>query len=219
MSGLRSRAAVSVHRIAARIADETPSACYNITASDELKFVWFRVAKVGTRTTYNRLVENGAKLSVNHAYGHPYNADDFADYFKFAFVRNPWDRLVSCWLNKVIRKNAFEFSDSHHEKMKDFAAFVAWVEGQNLSEGDIHIRAQSSLIDLNDCDFFGRMENFENDLAYVFSKLGLPTHNRSVRNQSGQRKPYQEYYTPELVDQVGEIYSKDIRLFGYKFEG
>src|SRR5262245_19376649 len=82
---------------------------YNLTVSHERKFVWFRVAKVGTRTILNHFLDRGVRLDAEHASDVHYPPRAYADYFKFAFVRNPWDRLVSCWADKVVASNLFGF--------------------------------------------------------------------------------------------------------------
>ena len=208
-----------VRQLASRFVAERPKDRYNITASSEKRFLWYRVAKVGTRTIYNRLLENEVELSIKQSFAYEFDPEEFRDYFKFAFVRNPWDRLVSCWLNKVVEFNRMKFSPEDHARMQDFAQFVDWVEREGIHGTNIHIRSQSSLIDLNHCDFFGRMENFEEDLQRVFARVDVHTKNRSVRNRSSNRKPYTDYYTSDLVDRVAELYSKDVQLFGYRFDG
>lgn len=69
---------------------------YNLTISHESKFIWFRVAKVGTRTILNHLRKSNVSLDVEHASFIHYPVKSYENYFKFAFVRNPWGRLVSC---------------------------------------------------------------------------------------------------------------------------
>lgn len=231
---LRSFASSAAQSFAQRIDPSLLQSKYNITASQKGKFLWYRVAKVGTRTIYNRLKENGADLSIDHSFALAYDAQQYSDYFQFAFVRNPWDRLVSCWQNKIVsrgsfdnapwlqrlsRKKSLEISESDFEKLQDFPRFVDWIEQHRIGEVEIHVRPQSALIDLNNCDFFGRMESFEDDLAHVFERIGLRTDNRTVRNQTSGRKRYQDYYTPELADRVGALYNKDVQLFGYHFDG
>jgi Sulfotransferase family len=60
----------------------------------------------------------------------------YADYFKCAFVRNPWDRLVSCWMDRVVVKKGriFNFSESPHADMHRFENFVDFVSGVNVKE-------------------------------------------------------------------------------------
>ena len=191
--------------------------CYNITISHEKKFIWFRVAKVGTRTILNHLRECGVYLDVEHANFIHYPIKSYHNYFKFAFVRNPWDRIVSCWQNKVIIRNQMGFTDSALERMKKFENFVNFVSALNIEQCDRHLRSQSTLIDLNNIDYLGRMETFEEDANYVFQRLGLIEKEVVPKNVTLNRKPYQEYYNKVTIEKVSQIYRKDIQIFGYRF--
>ena len=144
---------------------------YNLTISHDMNFIWFRVAKVGTRSILNHLKESKVNLDVEHASFIRYPTILFDNYFKFAFVRNPWGRLVSCWKDKVINNNYFHLNGTEREKMKEFKNFITYVEDLDIDKCDHHIRSQSSLINLNHINYLGRMESFENDTNYVFQKL------------------------------------------------
>ena len=192
---------------------------YNITVSDEKKFVWFRVAKVGTRTIFDIFDRGGLTLSADSPHGCHYPYSLYKDYFAFGFVRNPWDRLVSCWRNKVVdsKINHFELSEQDLAEVQDFGKFIEYIGRLDLTQGDPHIRLQSTLIDLNRVDFLGRFETFEEDLKLVMQKLNLDHIKVSTKNASTSRKPYQDYYDDALKKRVAEIYHRDIKLFGYKF--
>jgi len=190
---------------------------YNVTICHEKKFIWFRVAKVGTRTIFDVLNRADIKLDAEEPFNCHYPVKLYKNHFKFAFVRNPWDRLVSCWQNKVIKKNAFNFPEETYPQMKSFNNFVNFVAQVNINNCDNHFRLQSRLIDLNHIDYIGRFENFENDLKTVLTKLDIKDMTIDKKNATVDRKPYQEYYNEELKQRVARIYARDINLFSYKF--
>ena len=154
-----------------------------------------------------------------------YGADFWESYFKFAFVRNPWDRLVSWW--EMIDRNRREGNIAN--PFQAFVAREATTFSDFLLKCDRKFEEQTGLkwifanqIDyMTDeagnqlVDFAGRFERLESDFAYVAKRLGLdirlPHLNRS------ERKPYVAYYTPALVDLVSEKYQRDISRFGYTF--
>lgn len=190
---------------------------YNITICNEKRFLWFRVAKVGTRSIFNLFEKSDLVLDAEHPYWCHYPLGVYQNYFKFAFVRNPWDRLVSCWLNKVANSNHFGFNESTLSKMQNFAYFINYLEGLDLNNCDNHIRSQSKLIDLNNIDFLGRFENFEEDLLKVADILEIKQVEINKKNSSKNRNNYKNYYTQELADKVAELYKVDINLFSYNY--
>lgn len=190
---------------------------YNITICQKPKFVWFRVAKVGTRTIFNVLHQAKLDLDAEHAMSCHYPANLYKNYFRFGFVRNPWDRLVSCWQNKVLETNLFEFPEDQLTQMQSFENFVDFVAGQNIAFCNPHIRLQSKLIDLNNVDFIGRFENFEQDLSRVIRILGMEGVQIGQKNASTSRSSYRAYYDTALREKVADIYRRDINLFHYEF--
>lgn len=189
-----------------------PMRNYNITASDTHQFVWFRTAKVGTRTILE-ILEKNVPLSTNN-FKVIYNPNDYKGYFKFAFVRNPWDRVVSCYCNKVLSKCHHAFRECFD---KDFDYFVDFIDKQDLSVADAHIRLQTTLMPLHDLDFIGRLETFSEDLSYVLSVIGLE-HIKIGHKNSSQHQHYSHYYTPRTIKIIAKKYKSDIKAFGYQFE-
>src|SRR5690606_23426294 len=97
----------------------------------------------------------------------------YKDYFKFAFVRNPVDRFISAWKDKVVNTNYFQFSEEEHRKMKNIGSFITWVRNIGLSDIDDHLKPQCMMIDLRNVDFIGRFERFKQDFAFVANRLGF----------------------------------------------
>lgn len=114
---LLSNAYQLLYRFHIPIRPKSSSSRCDFTICHEKKFMWFRVAKVGTRAILAHLKRNRVELAAGHANNVYCLPPHFRDCYKFAFVRNPWDRLVSCWLNKVVNSNCFNFSKSTYVRM------------------------------------------------------------------------------------------------------
>ncbi len=202
----------------AQVTSGSPSSRkYNLSISHSYRFIWFRVAKNGTRTTLSTLKNNGVPLDVEHAFNIRYSVGIYKDYFKFAFIRNPWDRLVSCWLGKVVRRNAFKFEEKQYQKLKTFSNFIDHISTLDIENCDCHLASQSSLIDLNEVDYLARVETFEYDLSSIFRKIGINNFELTVKNVRKGRTHYRDYYSGNLEEKVYRIYEKDIQLFGYTY--
>jgi len=136
----------------------------------------------------------------------------FDSLYKFAFVRNPWDRLVS-WYAFILQ------APEHHRhrqvgRQPSFEAFARRELGNPR-------RSQWWMLTRRDgrlgVDFVGRFENLEQDMATVCRRLGIEYH-PLPRAKVSKHRPYQEYYTPELAALVGERWRREIEQFGYRFE-
>lgn len=134
-------------------------------------------------------------------------------YFKFGFVRNPWDRVVSLYL----RKEGIQKS-----KEMTFEEFVYWIEysSDTCKKASTH-KYQIDWFKNNDgkiaVDFIGKFENLEQDFDFVARKIGvdvqLPHKNKNTKN----RKHYHEYYNDETKNIIAKKFDVDIEYFGYKF--
>lgn len=192
---------------------------YNITICDDPKFIWFRNAKVCTRTILESFTNLGLKLVAEQANGIYYPPEVYKDYYKFAFVRNPWDRLVSGWKNKIDVDKVYcklNLDPFPHAQLRNFEQFVDYSCELDLNTCDKHFRLQSRLIDLNEVDFIGRFENFDDDFNQVLDTLKLFKTPIPHVNKSN-RKPYHQYYSEQTKLKVKKIYQRDIQLFGYNF--
>jgi hypothetical protein len=194
--------------------DPTP---YYMTISDKPAFVWYRVAKCATRTIFAQLAKHQVAFVSPKHISFRYAPLRYRAHFKFAFVRNPWDRLVSCWQNKVVdNPNARMFGD-RLGKLQSFPAFVDFLAEQDLEAGNKHFRLQCRLIDLNHVDFVGRLERFDDDFRQVCDRLSLPGDPRKV-NVSARQRDYRPYYTDAAAEKAASLYRRDITLFGYSFD-
>ena len=191
---------------------------YNLTISHEHKFIWFRVAKVATRTILNHFSTHGVDLDVDHAMRLHYPTAVFDDYFKFAFVRNPMDRFISAWADKVVDSNYFGFDRQEHARMQRIEEFAIWTSQLDLCavpETDHHLLLQSRLIDLSQVDHVGRLETFDADFAAICSRIGVPAQRAVAKNQSTPGATGRDAVSEELRTMITEMYRRDYQVFGY----
>ena len=195
---------------------------YNITYSDAQRYVWFRNAKCATRTTIKFLYENsdiksGFPLNTGKDVGHGREyKQNWDEYFRFTIVRNPWDRLLSFYQNKLHNIQIEDTEFSIFKGCIDFKKFVYAIKERDLERCDGHFKLQSQMFPLDKIDFIGRFENLQGDFNTVCDKIGIPQQQLPHENKT-KHKHYTEYYDDETRQIVAEKYAKDIEYFGYKF--
>lgn len=196
-----------------------------ITSSQKNKYLWFRVAKAATTTILSHLCQH-TKISFCNRINIYQNDENvwqeyllwknrmYSDnYFKFAFVRNPWDRLVSCYFNKM--EDGYE--NFNKNNFKTFDKFIHYIRNVKTKTCDRHYRLQTELYPIDQIDFVGRFENFANDLGFVCDAIGMPKRKKFKTMHKSKHRPYQEYYNEETQQIVKDKYEQDIELLNYKF--
>jgi Sulfotransferase family len=136
----------------------------------------------------------------------------FAGMFKFGFVRNPWDRLVSRYA--YLRMNTSHHRSGFVSRMSGFEAFVAWeTAGRKGFQHPYLIDAHGRCL----VDFIGRYELLHEDFAQVCARLGVQI--ELPHANSSPHEDYRTYYTPATRELVARYFQRDIELFGYDFDG
>ena len=144
--------------------------------------------------------------------------------FVFAFVRNPWDRLVSAFF--YLNQGGMNGSDRRDMKRYikkykgDFKAFVKEAIAEGWALDQLHLKPQVDWICDNDgqllTDYTGRFESLRDDVQIISKMTGIPFKKLEHRNRS-KHKDFHEYYNDETVEIVAKAYKKDIELFNYDF--
>ena len=157
------------------------------------------------------------------------NNDKWNDYYKFTFVRNPYDRLFSAWkylkkinlFTKSFKEFAFlNFNDYNYDNLNlnkiYFHSFI--------TEYD-HIINKYKLLDIN---YIGKFENLNNDLIFILHQLGIKEilHmneiklnvkiNESNIYENNTKIQYYNYYDDTLLNKVNQVFFNDFRFFNYK---
>lgn len=144
----------------------------------------------------------------------------YVNYFKFAFVRDPLQRVHSAY--SYLLQEAQHRDKSAHElvnRYSDFDAFVDdWLRTENISRqihfAPQHYFLQDSMGHIN-LDFIGRQENLDADFRrlciHLHTKAELPHINQSPR-PAHQSK---DFCSAATRRRVREVYARDYELFAY----
>lgn len=168
-------------------------------------------------------------LSGGHAmirdYLLAFDKEQFGSFFKFTFVRNPWDRLVSSYF--FLKKGGMNAEDTiwsrdNLSRYRTFRSFVeSWVNNDNVQDWTHFIPQYQYIchpVTLRPLiDFIGKFEQIENDYKKVADRLGVKKRLPKLNVTKTRPKGYRQFYTPRTRDIVARVYSKDIEMFGYDF--
>jgi len=194
--------------------------------SHEKKFVFVHINKTGGTSISNVLrrfapndtfnkhemiheIPKNSKKSFLNQDNISNQLKDGVDYFKFTFVRNPWDRCVSnfFWHRK-------RYPEKRHAKMsfEDYLDDLDsdWTTSYNQIDWLVDRSGKICL------DFIGRFENLEEDFSKVCVALGIKNDKLPHVNKSPHRS-YRTYYDKDGLIKVKRFYKRDIEYFNYKF--
>ena len=187
-----------------------------IIISDRYKFVYFMVPKCATRSLLNYFVRAG---NMNYGATHTINRGGYSKrYFQFTFVRNPYSRIVSCYLNKVTNttQEAINKILKPHNLQHNmsFEAFVKKICFDKKCEQ--HWCPQTMFVPKT-IDYIGYLETFNKDFKCILREIGLPRFPIGRANPTSHKrnKPWQQFYTPKLQEMVFKKYKQDFIRFGY----
>lgn len=145
----------------------------------------------------------------------------------FTFVRNPYDRVLSAYLdkfsiNKYIKKYGDQIVNSEGGEL-NFKSFCKYLRDKGLY-ADPHWMPQYEFIwpSIKRINEIGRVENLNTDLYNIFfdlfndCKIELSKSYGPKATNSAKKR--EVYYDRECKDIVNELYVNDFRAFNYQIE-
>ena len=126
--------------------------------------------------------------------------------FKFAVIRNPFDRVISMFHARCYRKfrKGIEF-----ETLEQFLSFIPRIPTEEGIQCSDFINA--------DVDFIIRHENRNNDLEKLGKEFGIKIDKNINIRQTNRHKDYRIYHNKNTIELVKLKFKDDIEKFGYEY--
>ena len=202
---------------------------YNITVCAAPAFIWFRNAKVGTRSI--------KEVLDTHFENREYSDKSLVglevkNFYTFGFVRNPYARVVSGYFNKIIK--TVENKNANRGKVREVfdldmpvevienpkAGFKLFLEALKAPNSVLfnnnHFRPQHRLIPIDLMDFVGKMEHFNRDTASVFAQLEIQPTLPHKNKSKASKIDLDHFLDPDDRQLIVELYQRDFEIFKYK---
>ena len=146
------------------------------------------------------------------------------EWFRFTFVRCPWDRVYSGYrflLGGGMNEGDRLMGERINRESDSFTDFVLnWLNPARMAEF-IHFREQFWFVASIDgsvkLDFVGRFENLAEDYEKLRGHLDFGAPLQSLNRTALKKKPLTDVYTDEAVAKIAQLYARDIAQFNFKF--
>ena len=197
---------------------------FSLKPFDEHECIFIHITKTaGTsvaKSLFNYLPYHYTAIDYRVIYG----KKTFDKYFKFAFVRNPWDRIYSAY--RYLKSGGWNdedklWSENNLSEFDDFNQFVeGWLNRQNIKK-HIHFTPQYQFVcDGKDrllIDYLAYFETINDDFTKIARYLNIDTN--IGHHNANPAESYLNIYSEKSHAIVAEVYSRDISMFGYNFYG
>ena len=146
------------------------------------------------------------------------------NYFKFTFVRNPWDLVVSWFRERMVQSGRGR--KIYKDSPSSFQKYIRQLKNKSLpyySEVTYdYLQNQLSFLTKDGAlfvDFIGKFETLDEDWKHVAEKLGIEQELPYLRSSTNETTlHYSKYYDEESKEIIKDLYKKDIEYFGYTFD-
>jgi hypothetical protein len=197
--------------------------------NDKNKFIFVHIPKTGGISIFSAFSFLGLadKTYPKHIIDriNKDNCKDFEGYFKFAFHRNPWDRMVSFWKYWTVQRHpkaliSLKILEKYPEaeNLEGFCynlhnIFSDFLQKDFYTLNQVKLNGQSDYIKI---DFWGRFEHLDTDFKVICKRLNIPYVELPIQNTTIHQH-YKMYYNYHLRKYIAKLYEEDIDTFKYTF--
>ena len=209
--------------------------------SDPMRFLYFRIPKAANSTIVATLYKQehgdvgGKGVKMKGSYRHPDSLDasearDVRDnYFKFTVVRNPYDRFLSAYLDKIAGDRLRQKSKVTRalklkpEEPVNIDRFLDYLEFEKGTLGDAHWAIQTDMIfmPLDQLDFIGKVESLSEDLPVIVERI-FGNHEFAIEQRAshatGASSKRKTMLNHNQMLRIHRIYEQDFDLLHYPAE-
>lgn len=217
--------------------------CHRNIVSLEHQYVYFRIPKAANSTIVSSLAAANSGVRRDYSFQemqqlkttgvlhlHELSARQVLslaeEFYKFTFVRNPIDRAVSCYRDKIqkapktahaglVRKRLGLSSNSEIS----FSVFLEYLESGGLTE-NAHWAPQSSLLSMpiQPLDYIGRVETLESDFSLISDRIFGIAHQLTNWMPHATKCSGATSLGERELDRLRKLYRCDFENLGYSFE-
>ncbi len=195
-------------------------------------FLFNRITKVASSALMASLrpSEKNKKPKKNHKRPSGIRNNEISkvdNLFKFVFVRNPYDRILSTYLHhlKTTARRRVRFKKpvpglfKKYGESPTFNQFCRYLKAGGLYQ-DKHLVPQISLLALppEEFDFIGKFENIGKDFEHIVSNIKFLDSNtlKHRGTYTGATDKRRRYYNRESANIVKSLYKEDFKSFKYR---
>ena len=145
--------------------------------------------------------------------------EKLANYFRFGFIRNPWEQIHSEY---HYCQHRFKFIDNLDETQQHFKNKLIAMSKMTFREYVFDTPASRLKYFFQDIhgnelvDFVGRFGNYS-DWYHVLQTIGIPITRLKKGNESNRPRDYRSEYDDEMRELVAEGCKPEIERFGFEF--
>ena len=189
--------------------------------SKEKKVIYYHIAKTGGSSIFKLLEKNGLNDGIlsNKSLNYDKKVEYFLEivnewdqYYKFTFVRNKYDQLISHYNYDIHMVNKISFDNFIKEhvskKSKFFPLYDYWLDQYFLTTID----------NKNIFDFVGQFENYANDVRSVCDQININYEEIRVNVGMYKKSKKESYYNNELKQLVDQKFESEMKYFHWELE-